>query len=431
MTPKSISVIGLGYVGLVTAACFAKQGHFVIGIDNDVDKIAAINQRSRCFDEPGLAQLLESVALRATCDPESAILQTDITIICVGTPGTPSGAVDLSQLTAATQTVARCLMQKSTPHIIILRSTIPPGTTDDTVIPLLEQASGKTHGTDFLVIYNPEFARQGSALADVFEPSITVFGTKHESAEIAARELYSWVHGKLFSTSFRSAELLKYACNAWHGLKVAFANEIGTMAAAYSVDPEEMMQMFLADQNLNISSAYLKPGFAFGGSCLTKDIAAINTTAKTNELKTPVLSSILASNFAHIQRIADQILSFNKHRIGFAGISFKADTDDIRGSAYTELIKLIAQRNVSLNIWNGIVQRAGKELPLEIQSIGKNIYQCETLSELLECSDLIVLGPNKLSEAQRKCLSTHIVFDPAEWFKFADSSIDQSTKVGR
>ena len=331
---SNISVFGLGYVGTVTACCLAHQGHRVIGVDVSSDKVKALQAGHSPIIEPGVGDLIaqsrENLSLEATSDPDYAIAQTDISFLCVGTPGLRNGKLDLGYLDPVCRQVGEGLKRKNSFHLIALRSTALPGTVDSLLIPALEQSSGKQMGGDFGVCVNPEFMREGSAVADFMEPAMTVIGTAHADHADLLRELYGWVHGPVFQTSFRAAEMIKYVSNTWHAVKVAFANEIGTLAKALKVDTESVMEMFVADTKLNISPLYLKPGFAFGGSCLPKDLRALNYRARELDLGLPLLDSVLSSNEKHLQRAVDMILETGKRSVAVLGLSFKPSTDDLR-----------------------------------------------------------------------------------------------------
>src|SRR5215469_9509505 len=279
----SISVFGLGYVGTVTAACFAHLGHNVIGVDLSPGKVEAMARGRSPIVEPRVEGLVSDAhaanRLHATSSSESAVMNSEISFLCVGTPSLRNGKLDLGHIEPVCRDIGQVLKTKNAFHLVVLRSTVLPGTAETVVVPTLEKTSGKKLGKDFGVCVNPEFMREGTAVADFLEPTITIVGACDPSHSAMLREIYCWATGKIFETSFRSAEMTKYVCNAWHAVKVSFANEIGTLARELGVDAESVVEIFTADTKLNISPTYLKPGFAFGGSCLPKDIRALNYRA--------------------------------------------------------------------------------------------------------------------------------------------------------
>ncbi|MGB8866500.1 MAG: nucleotide sugar dehydrogenase, partial [Candidatus Sulfotelmatobacter sp.] len=281
---RAISIFGLGYVGTVTAACLAHQGNQVTGVDLNPAKVKALGTGSSPIVEPAVADLIaecrQAGTLRATTDSEEAVLDTDISFLCVGTPSMRNGKLDLGHIEPVCQEIGKALRKKDSFHLVVLRSTVLPGTAESVVVPTLEKSSGKRMGKDFGVCVNPEFMREGTAVGDFLEPAITVIGAADPAHSQALRKLYAQVPGYVFETSFRSAEMVKYVCNAWHAAKISFANEVGTLAKRLGVDAEVVIGIFAADTKLNISSSYLKPGFAFGGSCLPKDVRALNYRAK-------------------------------------------------------------------------------------------------------------------------------------------------------
>jgi GDP-mannose 6-dehydrogenase len=277
---QSISVFGLGYVGTVTAACLAHKGHNVIGVDLSRPKVEAMDAGRSPIVEPRVGDLIsqshEAKLLHATSDSAAAVLGSDISFLCVGTPSLKNGKLDLGHIEPVCRDIGNVLKNKNAFHLVVLRSTVLPGTAETIVVPALEQSSGKKLGQGFGVCVNPEFMREGTAVSDFLEPAMTVIGAADSKHSGILREIYRWVPGRVFETSFRSAEMVKYVCNAWHAVKVSFANEVGTLAKELGVDAEAVAEIFTADTKLNISPTYLKPGFAFGGSCLPKDVRAMN-----------------------------------------------------------------------------------------------------------------------------------------------------------
>jgi GDP-mannose 6-dehydrogenase len=354
----SVSVFGLGYVGSVTAACLAAKGNSIVGVDSNPQKVSMVSAGRSPVLERGLDELMtqskKEGLLCATTDVAAAMHSTEISFVCVGTPSLKNGRLDLSSIARVCDEVGRALRDKKSFHIVVLRSTILPGTTRDVAIPALESSSGKRSGTDFAVCVNPEFIREGSAVADFHNPPFTILGFESENdAQLApVRDLYSWVPSRIFETSLNTAEMVKYVSNMWHALKVAFANETGTLAKELGVDAEALVEIFTADTKLNISSAYLKPGFAFGGSCLPKDIRAMTYRAKELDLSLPLVESILFSNEDHLQRALDMILATEKRKIAMLGLSFKAATDDMRESPQLQLVKRLLGEGCQIKIWD-------------------------------------------------------------------------------
>lgn len=356
MRERAISIFGLGYVGSVTAACLVSQGHRVVGVDSNRNKVETLDAGRSPILEPQLDELIvqgkKAGLLSATTDVHRAIAETDTSFISVGTPSLRNGKLDLSAIERVCEEIGEALAGKNGFHSVVVRSTVLPGTTASIITPILEQASGKIAGREFGVCFNPEFLREGSAVADFLQPTMTVLGSDHPATLDAVRELYAWAPGKLFATTTANAEMVKYVCNAFHALKVAFANEIGTLCSALDVDPAKVTEIFVSDEKLNISKAYLKPGFAFGGSCLPKDLRALTYSAKEHDLRVPLLESIMPSNVEHIERAVDTILSTEKKKIGILGLSFKPGTDDLRESPMVHLVKRLLGEGCEVRIWD-------------------------------------------------------------------------------
>src|SRR5579864_6084075 len=353
---RTVSIFGLGYVGTVTAACLASKGNQVTGVDLSAAKVEALAAGRSPIVEPGVTELVteshKDGRLCATTESKKAVLQTDISFLCVGTPCMRNGKLDLGHIGPVCQEMGEALRQKSSFHLVVLRSTVLPGTAETIVVPTLEKASGKKVGKDFGVCVNPEFMREGTAVADFLEPSMTIIGASDAQHGAWLRDLYSWAPGRIFETSFRSAEMVKYVCNAWHAVKVAFANEIGALAKELHVDAEAVIEMFTADDKLNISARYLKPGFAFGGSCLPKDVRALSYRAKELDLKLPLFESILPSNDEHLKRATEMVLASPKRNVAILGLSFKAATDDLRESPQVQMVKHLLGEGRNLKIWD-------------------------------------------------------------------------------
>lgn len=358
------------------AACLARLGHDVIGIDTNPVKVQLLNEGHSLIIEPGLEELFSSqCAGRAsgTTDVREAMLDSDISFVCVGTPSSRSGRINLSSVQNVSEQIGTALADKDDWHTIAIRCTVLPGTIESVIIPILEERSGKRAGIDFAVCANPEFIREGTAVRDFFNPPFTVIGAASRQLAIPLHELYAPIPGKVFDTSVRTAEIVKYACNAFHALKIDFANEIASVAREAGVNPHQVMEVLCADTKLNISPVYLKPGFAFGGSCLPKDVGALVHYARQMDLSLPLLQSILPSNQAHIDRAVELILATRKRRIGFFGLSFKSGTDDMRESGALQIVKRLLGEgcqvqvydpNVSLSLIHGENRRyAETEIP--------------------------------------------------------------------
>jgi GDP-mannose 6-dehydrogenase len=352
----AISVFGLGYVGSVTAACLAHMGHRVVGVDVNRTKVEMLDSGRSPIIEEGMSELVaetnKACRLHATTDANAAVLGSDISFLCVGTPSLPSGKLDLSHVEHVAGEVGTALKAKKSHHFVVLRSTVLPGTTESVLIPALEHSSGRRAGADFTVCYNPEFMREGSAIADFRQPPYTVLGAQSTDHLDLLRELYTDVQAQIFETSIPAAELAKYVSNMFHALKVGFANEIGTLCKRMGVDTQTITRIFTSDTKLNISSAYLTPGFAFGGSCLPKDLRAITYRAKGLDLRLPLLESIMPSNAEHLNRAVDAVLRTNKKKIAMLGLSFKAGTDDLRESPQVQLIKRLLGEGFQVQIWD-------------------------------------------------------------------------------
>jgi GDP-mannose 6-dehydrogenase len=396
----NISVFGLGYVGSVTGAALADDGHTVVGVDVNPDKVASLNDGRSPIVEPGLPELIaRNVAagrLSATTDPAAAIAATELSLISVSTPSRRNGSLDLSYLTRVCEQIGEALRDKPGYHIVVVRSTVLPGTTHGTVIPTLERCSGKKYGEGFGVAVNPEFLREGVALHDVRHPPVTVVGHNHAADATGTMALYQAIDAPLISTSIRVAEMVKYASNAWHALKICFANEIGNVCKAVGVDSHEVMDIFCQDDKLNLSKAYLKPGFAFGGSCLPKDVRALEYRAKELDLDLPLIQAVLPSNRRQIQQALDRIIESGCRRVGLLGLSFKAGTDDLRESPLVILAEALLGKGYELRIFDRNIL-LGRLIGANRAYIEEQIphiarLMSDSIDEVIADSDLIVLG---------------------------------------
>jgi GDP-mannose 6-dehydrogenase len=418
---SSISVFGLGYVGTVTAACLAHKGHNVVGVDLSLAKVKAMEAGHSPIVEPSIGDLIsESHAagrLHATSDSASAVMNSEISFLCVGTPSLRNGKLDLGHIEPVCREIGQVLKTKDAFHLVVLRSTVLPGTAETIVVPVLEKFSGKKLGQDFGVCVNPEFMREGTAVADFLEPAMTVVGAADSKHSDVLLEIYKWAPGRMFQTSFRSAEMVKYVCNAWHAVKVSFANEVGTLAKELSVDAEALVEIFTADTRLNISPTYLKPGFAFGGSCLPKDVRALNYRAKELDLNLPLFQSILPSNDEHLDRAVEMVLKTGKKKVAMIGLSFKAATDDLRESPQVQLVKRLLGEGRQLRIWDDNVS-LGRLIGSNRQYIEEVIPHIgsllsNSLSEVLQDAEVAILATRGVNRDElRQCLRPeHIVID--------------------
>lgn len=397
-----IVVLGLGYVGSVTGACLAQMGHTVTGVDVSATKVHLVNSGQSPVLERGLDSLIRQMVaegrLRATLDPVEALDGADLSLVTVGTPSRRDGAADLDHVASALAGIGLSLRTANKFHVVAIRSTVPPGTTESLVVPTLEQISNRRAGRDFGVCFHPEFLREGSSIHDFFNPPRTVLGTSDARTARRLTRLWRPVEAPVFVTSFKAAEILKYADNSFHALKVSFANEMGSLCRRFDVSSEEVMRMFVRDTKLNISPLYLKPGFAFGGPCLPKDVRSLGRLARENGLDLPLIQNILPSNACHLDRAVDLVLSVKKQRIGVLGLVFKSDTDDLRESPACELVKRLIAARKTVRVYDPRV-RLDRLLGANQTFIRKELPSLPRLmtascSELARTSDLIVLAGN-------------------------------------
>ncbi len=409
----SISVFGLGYVGSVSAACFASMGHKVIGVDVNPAKVEMMESGRSPIIEASMNELVaegnRACRLHATTDSIAAVLESDVSFVCVGTPSLRSGKLDLSHIEKVTREIGAALKQKNSTHTFVLRSTVLPGTTESIVLPMLEQASGRCAGIDFTVAYNPEFMREGSAVADFLQPPYTILGAQDPSHLAPLRELYKQTPGKVFETSIAVAEMVKYVSNAFHAVKVTFANEVGTLCKHLNVDAQGVTEIFTSDTRLNVSPAYLSPGFAFGGSCLPKDVRALTYKAKELDLKLPMLESLLPSNSEHVERAVEAVMRTKRRKIAQLGLSFKAGTDDLRESPQVQLVKRLLGEGYEIRIWDqdvslGRLAGSNRQYIEEvIPHIG--LLLSADLEDVLKWGEVVIVG-NK--SAKRDELIKHL-----------------------
>lgn len=416
-----VSVFGLGYVGCVSAAALAADGHQVVGVDVNADKVHSLNAGRSPIVEPGLESLIGEARaagrLRATTSTADAVAESDVSLVCVGTPSRRNGSLDLSYLARVSAEIGSCLRSKDSYHVVVVRSTVLPGTTHHVVIPAIESASGKKYGEGFGVAVNPEFLREGSALRDFRQPPLTLVGHNHAADAAGAVGLYDAVDAPLVTTSIRVAEMMKYASNSWHALKVCFANEIGSLCKQLDVDSHEVMEIFCRDTKLNLSPYYLKPGFAFGGSCLPKDVRALQYRAKEVDINLPMLQSVIESNNVHLQRAIDAVVETGLKRIGLLGFSFKAGTDDLRESPMVILAEALLGKGFQLCIYDRNVSLArlvgANRRYIEEQIPHLSSLLTTDINELVESSEVVVIGNpgEEFTEALHRCRPDQVVID--------------------
>jgi GDP-mannose 6-dehydrogenase len=357
-----VSVFGLGYVGAVSCGCLGRDGHEVVGVDVNPEKVRLINQRQSPIVEAEVGDLIAHAVghgrLRATTDVAEAVRATEVSVISVGTPSSPSGAIDLQALERVCEAIGRALADKSERHLVVVRSTVLPGTVRSLCIPRLEASSGKRHGADFGVCFHPEFLRESTSVRDYYDPPFTLIGSDGRIDGQQAALLYPGLAGEVIHTAVETAEMVKYVCNAFHALKITFANEVGALARTLGVDSHEVMEIACRDTKLNISPRYLRPGFAFGGSCLPKDVRALVHKAREHDLELPVLRGMLTSNQLLVERAIQLVLSLRKRKVGMLGLAFKAGTDDLRESPLVALSEALIGKGFDLRIYDRNVNLA-------------------------------------------------------------------------
>ncbi|MEM6640215.1 MAG: nucleotide sugar dehydrogenase [Pseudomonadota bacterium] len=418
----NISIFGLGYVGAVSLACLARDGHRVVGVDIDPTKLGLIRDGKSPVIEEGIqevmAEAVGSGRVTVTDSAADAVRDTDLSFVCVGTPSAGNGSQDLTAMRRLSEELAAALKAKDAFHSIIIRSTIEPGTIVDVIEPILEAGSGKESGQDFGLGFQPEFLREGSSIKDYDNPPMTVVGANAERTITQLRDLFGELPGEFFETDIGTAECLKYACNAFHAVKVTFANEIGRVAQSVGVDSRKVMSLLCEDHSLNISKAYLRPGFAFGGSCLPKDVRALLYVARSRDVELPMLAGLIPSNNQHIEHALDDILARGTRKIGFLGLSFKSGTDDLRESPLLTLAEQLIGKGMELKIYDPEVNVARliganrKYLEESIPHIASLMEQ--SAEAVLEHADVVVVG---LSDApiidalHAHCRPDHYVLD--------------------
>lgn len=417
----NISIFGLGYVGVVSAACLSSRGHNIIGVDVNETKVTMMCEGHSPIVEKDVPELLEAAkqagTLTATTDTEKAIMESDLSIICVGTPSRANGSLNTEYIETVCKNMAGFINRKATPHIFVFRSTMLPGTMKETVIPILEQYSDCKQGKEFFAAFNPEFLRESTAVYDFNNPPKTVVGSDSEEIAKTVLGLYEGLPNPMISTSIEVAEMVKYVDNNFHALKITFANEVGQICKQIGLDGHHVMNIFMQDTKLNISNYYLKPGFAFGGSCLPKDLRAMTYLSKMQDVETPMLNSLLYSNSVQILSAIKKIIAFNKRKIGVAGFSFKEGTDDLRESPMVEVIETLIGKGYDLKIYDKNVSLA-RLIGANREYINNRIphiasLMVNSLDELITHSEVLIIG-NKDKDFLRlldDCNDDQIIFD--------------------
>ena len=371
----SISVFGLGYVGCVGIACLAKLGHRVVGCDVSEDKVKRIAAGLPTIVERDVDEVMQdgykAGLISATSSAVEAVTKTDISFLCVGTPNAPDGRLDTTYLMSAVRSIAEAIRSKSTFHIVVIRSTVPPGT-NALATTLIEKISGKREGINFAVASNPEFLREGMAVADYLNPPLTVIGCNCRRALDSLRRIYETLGSEIVEVEPKVAEIIKFVNNSYHALKVTFGNEVGAICKKLDIDSHSVMNLFCRDTQLNISPYYFKPGFAYGGSCLPKDLRGLNFLAESNQVEVPVLASIENSNNRHIERVLERVQQIGSRSVGIVGLTFKAGTDDLRNSAAIRLAEGVLGKGCSLHIYDRYLNIA-RETETNLQELNMRI----------------------------------------------------------
>jgi len=395
-----ISIFGMGYVGAVCAACLADRGHTVIGVDIAQTKVDLINRGESPIVEPGLGDLIrsgvEAGRILATTDAAMAVRDSELSMICVGTPSKKNGDLDLQYVQAVVRQIGEAMRDKPERHAVAVRSTVLPGTLKNVVAPLLEYASGKRAGRDFGLAVNPEFLRESTAIADYNAPPMTVIGEWDTASGDLLQELYGELPAPVIRKSVEIAEMVKYTCNVWHATKITFANEIGNISKELGVDGREVMDVICQDHKLNISSYYMKPGYAFGGSCLPKDVRALNFRANQVDAPHPLIDSLMRSNEVHVKRAFELVTSFGTRRVGMLGLSFKPQTDDLRESPLVELAEMLIGKGYELSIFDENIEYARVHGANREYITGRIPHISSLLNpdldEVIEGADVLVVG---------------------------------------
>ena len=395
-----VSVFGLGYVGAVSCACLPGLGHEVIGVDTNPTKVKMINDGQSPVVEEGINELIESAVrggkLHATDDLEAAVRGSEVSLISVATPSNANYTPNLSAVDGVIRSIGAAIRDKAGHHTIVLRSTVPPGTTEDRILPILEASAGRKVGDRLSLVFNPEFLREGSSVKDFHQPPQTVIGSLDETGYVVMEKMYAGLPGAMVRTDCRVAESVKYLCNVFHAMKIVFANEAGSVLKACGLDGREVMRIFCQDTQLNISAAYLRPGFAFGGSCLPKEVKGFLTLAREKDVPIPALQGLLDSNAAHIERAYDLIARDGRRKVALFGLAFKPGTDDMRDSPLVTLAERLIGKGFEVSIYDSFVKISrllGKNkefIEREIPHLDRLLH--ETAEETLAGAEVVVIG---------------------------------------
>ncbi|MCQ1549913.1 MAG: nucleotide sugar dehydrogenase [Candidatus Accumulibacter phosphatis] len=417
-----ISIFGLGYVGAVSLACLTRDGHEVIGVDIDATKLELIMAGKTPVVEEGMVDLMAlavaSGRVTVTTDAQQAVLDSEVSLVCVGTPSAPNGSQDQGAILRLAAEMGCAIAGKREPHIVVFRSTLVPGTVEDVLRPIIEEKSGKKDGEDFFLCFQPEFLREGSSIRDYDKPPFTIVGANHAYPVKRLRALFGNLPCRFIETSVRSAEMMKYCCNNFHALKITFANETARLCEALGVDAFEVMDLVCQDTQLNISTAYLKPGYAFGGSCLPKDLRATTYLAKIHDVDIPMLGGIMQSNRDHLELALRKLLALGKRKIGFVGLSFKTGTDDLRESPLVTLAEQLIGKGMQLAIYDPEVHLASllganrSFIQTHLPHIGQMMRP--ELEEVIRESEVLVIGLSGQAVADtlaRSCSSGQVLLD--------------------
>jgi GDP-mannose 6-dehydrogenase len=417
-----ISIFGLGYVGTVSVACLARNGHHVIGVDTDANKLAMLRNGCSPIVEVGIRELMSEVVasgrVEVTDDGEAAVHDSELSFVCVGTPARPNGSQDLRALERVSMELGRALATKPAPHVIVVRSTVLPGTVDGVLAPLVEMHSGRRRGDGFDICFQPEFLREGTSISDYDAPPLTVIGADSDRPVGLLRELFGKLPCAFVVCAIRTAEMLKYACNAFHALKISFANEIGRLCQAMEIDPHALMDLVCMDTQLNISTAYLRPGFAFGGSCLPKDLRALLHVAARRDVDVPVLSGVRESNETHLHHGIQTVLATRATSVGMLGLSFKNGTDDLRDSPLVAMVEHFVGKGLKVRIYDPevnvsrLVGANRRYIDESIPHIGS--LMCAEPGPVIDESEVLVIGlrtPTVVDELLARCRKDHVIVD--------------------
>lgn len=417
-----ISIFGLGYVGAVSLACLARDGHQVIGVDVDQNKLDMISSGKTPVVEEGMIELMQRVVssglVTVTQDVLDALNVSELSFICVGTPSAHNGSQDLSAMLRLARQLGEAMREKSSPHVFVFRSTLVPGTVEDVISPIIEETSGKKDGVDFFCSFQPEFLREGSSIRDYDNPPFTVVGCNQDFPEERLRSLFGHLNCEFIRTTVRASEMVKYCCNNFHALKITFANETARVCEALGVDPFQVMDLVCRDTQLNISKAYLKPGYAFGGSCLPKDLRATLYLGKQHDIDLPMHSGILLSNKIHVECAIQKVLATGSRKVGFVGLSFKTGTDDLRESPLVFLAEQLIGKGVQLYIYDPEVQMSRllganrRFIDQHLPHIGEMMK--ETMAEVAAECDVLVVGlasKEIYAELEEHVVERHYVLD--------------------